>query len=207
MREKLLYAVGAVAIALMAYNSGEMAAHPADALFYIPLAGAAAAGAVVAVAASLAFLRTRNFRYDGLAVAATESGLAFLAAAIVNACFLTHAAAGQWWTWDSHLTAALVCGLLYATYLMLRQAIEDPTQRAAFAAAWSVFAFLDIPLVVATIGWWKPAAGLETGWTLPRLSNMAALVLIGVLFSAVRMRQEEARRELDSLRRSTHAIG
>ena len=40
---------------------------------------------------------------------------------------------GIWWTWDARLTSALVCWLLYAGYLMLRHAIEEPTQRATFA--------------------------------------------------------------------------
>jgi heme exporter protein C len=141
-----------------------------------------------------------------LAVAATEVGLAFLAAGIVCGCFLTHAEGGRWWSWDARLTAALVCWLLYATYLMLRHAVQEPSQRAAFAAVWSVFAFLDVPLVVATIAWWKPAAGMRMDWTPSRLLNLLALAMVGTLLTVVRMRQEEARRELDSLRRVTHAI-
>jgi heme exporter protein C len=206
MREKTLYLLGVFAVALMAYNLTEIAARPLQALFYIPLCGTAALAAVASLAASIAFLRTRNFRFDSLAVAATEAGLAFLAAGIVNACFLIHAAAGKWWTWDSRLTAALVCWLLYATYLMLRHAVHEPTQRAASTAVWSVFAFLDVPLAVVTIQWWKPAAHLRFDWTQLRFCNLAALVLLGTLFTVVRMRQEETRREMDSLRRMTHAL-
>jgi len=35
--------------------------------------------------------------------------------------------------WDARLTSALVCWILYAAYLMLRRAVEEPTQRATFA--------------------------------------------------------------------------
>ena len=206
MREKTLYLLGVLAVALMVYNLTEISARPLQALFYIPLCGTAALAAVTSLAASIAFLRTRNFRFDSLAVAATEAGLAFLAAGIVNACFLIHAAAGKWWTWDSRLTAALVCWLLYATYLMLRHAVQEPTQRAASTAVWSVFAFLDVPLAVVTIQWWKPAGHLQFDWTQLRFCNLAALVLLGTLFTVVRMRQEETRREMDSLRRMTHAL-
>jgi heme exporter protein C len=206
MRGTIPYLAGALAVALLAYNLKQFAAQPLEALYYLPLAGAAALSAVTALFASVAFLRTRNFRFDSLAVAATESGLAFLAASIVNGCFLTHSATGKWWTWDSRLTAALVCWLLYATYLMLRHAVEEPAQRAAFAAVWSVFAFLDVPLAAAAIEWWKPGIHLRTDWTWLRFCNLTALVLVGTLFTAVRMRQEEMRREIDSLRRGTHAL-
>ena len=70
---------------------------------------------------------------------------------------------GIWWTWDARLTSALVCWLLYAGYLMLRRAIEEPTQRATFAAVFSIFAFIDVPIVIFSIKWWRtqhPAAGL-----------------------------------------------
>jgi heme exporter protein C len=206
MRDRLLYIIGILAIVLMAYNLTVIAAEPVRALYYIPLAGAAALAALTALGSSIAFLRARNFQFDALAVASTEVSLVFLAASIVNGCFLTHSVDGKWWNWDSRLTAALVCWLLYAIYLMLRHAVEEPSQRAAFAAVWSIFAFLDVPLVVATIAWWKPGLHLRTDWTWPRFWNLIAIAMVGILLAAVRMRQEEARRELDSLRRMTHAM-
>jgi len=33
---------------------------------------------------------------------------------------------GIWWAWDARLTTMLVCWLIYAGYLMLRRAIEEP---------------------------------------------------------------------------------
>jgi heme exporter protein C len=207
MRERFLYIIGVMAIALMAWNLAETGARTERALLYIPLGGTAALAAVSALVASLAFLRTHNFQFDALAVAATEVGLAFLAASIVCGCFLTHSVDGKGWNWDARLTAALVCWLLYAIYLMLRHAVEEPSQRAAFAAVWSVFAFLDVPLVVATLDWWKPGTHLRTDWMWPRSwGHVVAMAMVGILFAAVRMRQEEARRELDSLRRMTHAF-
>jgi heme exporter protein C len=172
-----------------------------DVLYYIPLGGTAALAAATALIASIGFLRTRNFRFDSLARAATETLLAFLAAGIVSGCFVIHSASGRWWTWDARLTAALVCWLLFATCLMLRQAVEEPSRRAAFAAGWTVFACLDVPLVVATAAWWKPGKALPIEWTWGRFGLLAAIAVVGGLFTVVRARQEEARRELDSRRR------
>jgi hypothetical protein len=35
---------------------------------------------------------------------------------------------------------------------------------------------------------------------------MAAMLLLGIVMVAVRLRQEEAQREIDSLRRTAHAL-
>jgi len=203
MRGTVLNLLGGIAIVLLAVNHGAFTSPREEGFFYIPLAGTAAISAMASLAASLVFLRTRNLRFDAAAVAVTEVGLAFLAAAIVDGCCLTGYAGGKWWSWDSGLTSALVCWLLYAAYLMLRQSVEELTQRATFAAVWSIFAFLDIPLVVVAIAWWKPGVHIPFDFTVARLINLLALVLIGAILAVVRMRQEEARRDLDSLRRSS----
>jgi heme exporter protein C len=158
-------------------------------MHYIPLGATAALAAVAALISSIGYLRTRNLRFDSMALAATETLLAFLAAAIVNGCFVTHSASGMWWTWDARLTAALICWLLYATCLMLRSAVEEPSRRAAFAAVWSVFACLDVPLVVATAAWWKPGKALPIEWTWPRFGLLAAMALVGALLTVVRARR------------------
>ena len=54
-------------------------------------------------------------------MAVTEVGLAFLAGNLVTGSIWGRVIWGIWWTWDARLTSALVCWLLYAGYLMLRQ--------------------------------------------------------------------------------------
>jgi heme exporter protein C len=171
--------------------------------------------AAVAFLASIAFLVTRRFAFDALAVAATETGLAFLAANLITGSIWGRQIWGIWWTWDARLTSALVCWLLYAGYLMLRGAIEDPTQRATFAAVFSIFAFLDVPIVIFSIKWWRTQhpqpvfwgrGSFPPDWTHHFLWNMLAMVLLGIVMAAVRLRQEEAQREVDALRRTAHAF-
>ena len=41
-----------------------------------------------------------------------------------------------------------VCLLIYAGYLLLRQAIDEPTQRARLSAALSIFGCVDIVIVL-----------------------------------------------------------
>ncbi len=66
------------------------------------------AAAMLAAVSSVLFLRTRNFLYDSLALAATEAGLLLIAAGIVCGAGAGYTRAGLWWTWDSRVTTALV---------------------------------------------------------------------------------------------------
>jgi heme exporter protein C len=100
---------------------------------------------------------------------------------------------GIWWTWDPRLTWALVCWLLYAGYLMLRRAIEEPTQRAKNAAVYSIFAFVDVPMVIfyKAINWWRtqhPQPVFRGGGKFPRdgtdaLLNWLAMLLLAFVLS------------------------
>jgi heme exporter protein C len=171
---------------------------------------------MVAFLASILFLITKKFQYDALAVAVTEVGLAFLAGNLITGSIWGRVAWGIWWAWDARLTSALVCWLLYAGYLMLRNAIEEPTQRATFAAVFSIFAFLDVPIVIFSIKWWRTqhpqpvfwggGGGMPHDWAVVFGWQVLAVMLVGVVFTAVRLRQEEFQREIDSLRRMAHAL-
>jgi heme exporter protein C len=224
MREKLIYLCGIIAMAILAWNTYTIAFLPEETqqgvvfkiiFYHVPVAITAMTAAAVALIASVLFLITKNFLFDALAVAVTEVGLAFLAANLVTGSIWGRQIWGIWWAWDARLTSALVCWLLYAGYLMLRNAIEEPTQRATFAAVFSIFAFLDVPIVIFSIKWWRtqhPAPVFWSGgsfppdWTTHFLWNMLAMVLLGVVMTAVRFKQEQAQREIDSLRRTAHAF-
>src|SRR5947207_3352077 len=157
MRDKILYGLGIISAALLARNIYKIfMVLPDEAaqgmifrilFFHAPMAMTAMLGSAVGLVASVGFLLTKNFKFDSVAVAVTEVGLAFLAANLVTGSIWGRIIWGIWWTWDARLTSALVCWLLYAGYLMLRHAIEEPTQRATFAAVFSIFAFIDVPIV------------------------------------------------------------
>jgi len=220
----VLYLLGVAAIVILIRDINVIARLPNEAqqgaifkiiFFHVPVAFVAMTAAAVALVASVLFLITRNFRYDALAVAVTEVGLAFLAANLVTGSIWGHVIWGEWWAWDARLTSALVCWILYAAYLMLRRAVEEPTQRATFAAVWSIFSFIDVPIVIFSIKWWRtqhPQPVFWGGGSFPRdwlviwLWNILAMMLLGAVMTVVRLRQENDQRELDSLRRTAHAM-
>jgi heme exporter protein C len=224
MRDKIVYVLGAAAIVLLVRNILVIAGLPEEAnqgaifkiiFFHVPMAMTAMLCSFVALMGSVLFLITRNFKYDAMAVATTEVGLALLLGNLVTGSIWGRIIWGIWWTWDARLTSALVCWLLYAGYLMLRRAIEEPTQRATFAAVFSIFAFIDVPIVIFSIKWWRTqhpqpvfwgGGSFPPDWSAVFWLNVLAMVLFGATLVAVRLSQEEQQRELDYLRRLAHAF-
>ncbi len=181
--------------------------------FHVPVAWTALLCALLAAVASVMYLVSKNLKYDAFAVAVTEVGLAFGAANLVSGMIWGREIWGIWWAWDPRLTSMLVCELLYAGYLMLRRAIDDPTQRARIAAVLSIFAFADVPIVVFSIKWWRTQHPQPVVWGGGRMdpayykmlfANWIPVLLLGVVMVAVRMRQERIHREVEALRRYAH---
>lgn len=223
MRDKFIYGLGIVAAFLLANDIYHIAGLPNERMqgaafkiifFHVPVAFTALAAAGVALIASVLFLITRKFVFDALAVAVTEVGLAFLAANLVTGSIWGRVEWGIWWAWDARLTSALICWILYASYLMLRRSIDEPTQRATFAAVFSIFCFIDVPIVIFSIKWWRtqhPQPVFWSGGSFPSdwapffWWNVAAMLLLGAALTLLRLRDEESQREIESLRRSANA--
>jgi heme exporter protein C len=101
----------------------------------------------IVLVASIAYLRTRDAKWDWLAVSSAEVGLAFITVMLVTGPIWAHPVWGIWWTWDAKLTSTFVLWLLYIGYLILRTLIEDPERRGVVSAVFGIFAVLDVPLV------------------------------------------------------------
>src|SRR5215469_3968192 len=200
-----MYGLGGIAALMIARNVYVIAGLPGEVsqgmifkiiFFHAPMAITAMLGAAVAMLASVAFLITKRFFWDSLAVAVTEVGLAFLAANLITGSIWARVIWGVWWVWDLRLTSDLVCWLLYAGYLMLRHAIEEPTQRATFAAAFSIFAFIDVPIVYFSNRWWRtqhpsPVFFSSTGsfpadWSAVMGWNILAILMLAIVLIVVR---------------------
>jgi heme exporter protein C len=225
MREKIIYGLGTIAAILLARDLYSIFMQLPDEasqgmiyriiFFHVPAAITAMLCAAVTCITSVTYLLTRNLKFDAISVAVTEVGLAFLAANLVTGSIWGRIIWGIWWTWDARLTSALVCWLLYAGYLMLRRAIEDPTERARISAVFNIFAFVDVPIVIFSIKWWRTqhpqpvfwgGGSIDPAMYLTAVLNLVALVLLAVVLSLIRLRQEEVQREIDSIRRYAHAV-
>ena len=226
MRDKLAIGLAAAAAALLANNLYQMfMVLPDEALqgaiyrilfFHAPAAMVGMIGYFVALTFSVLYLSSKNFLYDSLAASIVEVSLVFSLVNIVTGSIWARIIWGIWWTWDYRLTSALVCILIFFGYLVMRRAIEEPTQRARLSAALCIFGCVDVVIVWKSIEWFRnqhpgPVLDFRTGGGKmdPAYShvfwlNFLAILLMGVALVLIRTRQEATAREIDSLRRLAH---
>ncbi|MGI8960402.1 MAG: cytochrome c biogenesis protein [Bryobacteraceae bacterium] len=228
MREKFVFGLAVGAALLLAYNLYHIfLVLPDEAMqgpiyriifFHVPAAITGMVGYFVALVLSILYLSSGNFRYDSLAASVVEVSVVFSVLNIVTGSIWARIIWGIWWTWDYRLTSALVCVLIFSGYLMLRRAIDEPTQRARLSAALAIFGCIDVVIVWKSIEWFRtqhpgPVLSIRTGGGNidPAMEhilylNFLAILMIATALVLVRTRQESVAREIDSLRRLANAL-
>jgi heme exporter protein C len=119
--------------------------------FHVATAWVGMLGFVAAGVAGIAYLRTHDFKWDIIEVAAVEISLVFFLIAIVLGSIWAYPAWNTWWTWEPRLTTAAVLELIYLAYLLLRQGIEEPEKRARFGAIYTIVGGLSVPITFMSI--------------------------------------------------------
>ncbi|MFN7932631.1 MAG: cytochrome c biogenesis protein CcsA [Bryobacteraceae bacterium] len=227
MREKILYGAGLIAglylvrnlyqILMVLPDEVDQGAIYRILLFHVPAWITCFTAYFLAGAASVMYLIKKDMRYDTFSVASVEVGLAFTLIGLATGSIWARIIWGIWWTWDARLTWALITCIIYAGYLMLRHAVDDPTARAKNSAVLCIFSYASVIITYKSIDWWRtqhPGAVLSIrtggGRMDPAMEsilfqNAIALMLLAGVMVAVRMRQEDTQREVESLRRYAHA--
>jgi len=226
MRDKIVFLLAAVCAVLLGINlykiflilpdEANQGAIYRIVYVHVPSIFTGFLGFFVALGASVLYLAPKKLKYDAFAAAVTEVSLAFATVVLATGMIWGRISWGIWWAWDARLTTMLVCWLIYAGYLMLRRAIDEPTQRARLSAVVSIFGCADILIVWKSIEWWRtqhPApvlsvregGGMAPGMEGPIYWNWLAFLCLAAILVMVRMRQEEMSREIDSLRRMAHS--
>ena len=101
---------------------------------------------IVTAVCSIRYLKTRDFKYDRIAVSSAEIGVVFLAMVLLTGMLWGKPTWNTWWTWDFKLTLSILQFLLYVAYLMLRSGIDEPDRRARFSAVYGIVGVLTVPL-------------------------------------------------------------
>ena len=183
--------------------------------FHVPSAFVAFFAFTIGGIASIQYLATRKNSYDDLSVAANEAGLMFAVVNLLTGMLWARPVWGVYWAWDARLSTMLLLALIYFAYLILRQSVVEPTQRAVVCAVTSIFGMVDIPIVYMANQWWRtqhPAPVLSGEGSIdPRMRFVlyfSTFALLSVFWILVRMRRriEDLRREADGLRREVHAL-
>lgn len=119
--------------------------------WHIPVAWVTVVAFVVAGFHSWRMLRTRDLASDARAAAAAELGLLFCVLATVTGSIFSRGMWGSYWNWDPRQTSIFFLLLIYAAYLTLRAAVEDPMRRARLAAVYGLLAAAVTPLLVFVV--------------------------------------------------------
>lgn len=105
-----------------------------------------------------------------------------------------------------------------ASYMMLRNAIDEATLRARLSAVLSILTFPAVVVTWKSIIWWRtqhPGPVLSIRGANDKMDpamqsvlyfNLLALLLFATALVLIRMRQEKMRREIDGMRQEIHAI-
>jgi heme exporter protein C len=185
--------------------------------FHVPAAITSFTGFYLAMFSGIGYLINKDLRLDSVAASINEVSLAFATITLCTGSIWGRIIWGIWWTWDPRMISYVICLLFCWGYLMLRKAVDDPTQRARLSAVLLIFTSLDIMIVWKSIEWWRTqhpgpvlsirgGGGMAPGMEPPIYWNLLALIMLATAMSLVRMRQESMQREIDAVRRYAHAM-
>jgi heme exporter protein C len=114
--------------------------------FHVAIAIASLVAFGVACIAGIAYLRTRQVRWDEISSASVGIGVGMSVLVVITGSIWAKASWGTWWVWtDPRLVTFLIVLLLYAAYFVLRSSAEGE-RRYRYAAIYSIAAFASVPL-------------------------------------------------------------
>ena len=143
-----LLAVALVMVFMVAPRAQDASGGQAQRIFYFHVSSAWVGffAWIVSAIAGIRYLRTRDFKWDRLAVSSTEIGVVFITMVLLTGMLWARPTWNAWWTWDFKLTLSLLQFLMYLAYLVLRSGVDNPEQRARFSAVYGIIGSLTIPL-------------------------------------------------------------
>jgi heme exporter protein C len=100
---------------------------------------------------SLIYLGLRDRRLDRAAAASAEVGVVFSVMLLITGPLWGKPVWGTWWTWDARLTSTLFIFLLFVGYLIMRDSVIDPDQRARFSSVIGVLGLALVPFIHLTV--------------------------------------------------------
>jgi heme exporter protein C len=123
--------------------------------FHVPIAMVTFLSVFILLGASVAYLWTRNRRWDRVGRAATEVALLFCSLVLITGPIWAKPAWGVWWTWEARLTTTLLLWLLLAACLMVRAYADNRDLGARLAAVVGIVAAVDVPIIYKAVDWWR----------------------------------------------------
>lgn len=184
----------------------------AQRIFYIhvPLAVIGAYGsAVLLFIGCLAFLLTRNFKWDRFSAVAAEMGVIFTGAQLLTAMMWAKPIWGTWYVFDSRGTLQIVLLLIFIAYFMLRSYLPEREKKAKLCGVFGLLGMVDVPINYLSIYLFRtqhpqpvvsPGGGgvaPEMAWTL--LVSAIAILIFYIFIFMRRLSIAKVEEEVDYL--------
>ncbi len=119
--------------------------------FHVPMAWIAVLAFLVSCVTSVMYLRRRDPKDDIRASVSAGLGLLFAVLATTTGAVFARIMWNAYWNWDPRQTSITILLLIYAAYLALRGAIDDPERRASLSAVYAILAFVTVPFLVFVV--------------------------------------------------------
>jgi heme exporter protein C len=116
--------------------------------FHVPMSWVAIIAYLISMVFAIRYIRTRDIQLDDISASAASVGTLFTILATVTGSVWAKFNWGSFWNWDPRESSIFILLLIYASYFLLRSAIEDPERRARLSAVYSVLAFLTAPFLM-----------------------------------------------------------
>lgn len=117
----------------------------------------------------LAYLFTRNRRWDRLSAASSEIGILMVGLSLLGGMIWGKPTFGAYWVWDDpRLTSTALALLIFIGYFIVRGLIEDPHRRARVAAVIGVVGMINVPINYMSVTWWR---SIHQGFTVNLLGK------------------------------------
>ena len=156
--------------------------HWAQKIFYIhvPLAWVGFLSYFFVMLAGILYLVSRNLKYDRIGHAAAEIGTLFTGLVLITGPIWATPVWGKPWIWEPRLITTLVLFLIYIGYFILRNVGLYRQRVALICAIVGIIAFLDIPIIFASVDFWAADIQLHPQRV---MSKQPSGVFIPFLFS------------------------
>jgi heme exporter protein C len=103
-----------------------------------------------------------------MASAIAITGASFTAISLVTGALWGKPTWGAWWVWDARMTSTLILLFLYAGFISLQAAIDDPRRADRAGAVIALVGLINVPIIYFSVQWWNT---LHQGATIRMLNK------------------------------------
>ncbi len=153
---------------------------------HVPVAWVSMVAIVGVAFASILYLKTKNEKWDRLAVSMAEVGVMFGAIMLISGMVWAKPVWEVWWTGEAKLMTALILFFIYVAYLMFRAYFPPGDQRMRLAAIIAIIGAIDTPIIYyASVLWQEAHPPLVVGPVAQEENLVAAEIGLTLLVSVI----------------------